>query len=588
MSQLISILLSPYHFFFGENGIFASLLPRRGSESKQALYFGIPALLFAIFGLLFLIVGELSAGKTLIKRYEDHVAEISKKESKLKGELSQELQMARASNKKLEIDTAEISALRSQLAELLESKKILLSKLHSLAPEQAKHQYQLAGTFFTKSELQLISPVKTQEEVRIRKELAKSLKDQGDSIMKQIAPEDKPGHLEAHLYLAKAAMPKSVKTAQEQAMRFRLANRHLDQALVRDENNTSALTMKVLISQKYGQFDEAKTHLAKLFETDPYVYPQLCQLNIKLGVAAENLTVLHSARERLSGQLIRMTGSSDRRTKCATFLVDCLHRLENLDGADKVINDELRKFPENQNVKLWGNRLLAIGQEIRYRSKGLINAENAEELVGYLRQGHKFDPSNHKLLQHIVGLKSFNVPGIAEISEAIYQPGEKAPASVENILGTQALVKKDYAEATKRITRATQKDPLNTEYLNNLAYAYLVRPDSDPNEALKLIDRAILSAQSANLSQAYLTHFYDTKGRALLALGKIAEENGQKAVATSQYAAATAQLLKAMIARPNDLSIAESIVICYEANGQTELAEVWAERVKQLKATQNN
>ena len=74
----------------------------------------------------------------------------------------------------------------------------------------------------------------------------------------------------------------------------------------------------------------------------------------------------------------------------------------------------------------------------------------------------------------------------------------------------------------------------------------------------------------------------------MLALGKLAEENGEVDVAASQYAAAVAQLLKALIQRPDDLSISKAVVECYQANGQTEMAEVWTERVRNLQAAQDN
>ena len=580
MSQLTSILLAPYHFLFGK-----SLSMQQRNESSQALYFGIPALLFAIFGLLFLVVGELSAGKSLIKRYEDDVAEISKQESELKKELTQAVRMAQANNKKFEIDTAELAILRDRLSRLLDSKQILLGKLNSLAPEQAKYQFQMANTFFTKSELMLVSPVQNEADVKIRKERSNSLRAQGISIMKQIAPTDKLGYLQAHLFLAKDAIPKTSMSARVQAIKFRLANLHLDHALIRDENDMTALTMKVLISQHFRQLDDAKKFLKKLFEADPYVYHQLCQLNIRMDVATENIGVLHSAIERLSDRLDQMT-TPDHRTKCATYIVDCYHRLGDIDDADRTIDTEIRRFPSNPEVQSWGKRLKSIGFKYRYNLEAPLTPENAQEMVGFLQQAYQLDPSNRRILEFLVGLKTSSIPGVAELSEEIYQPDEKAPASVENILGTQALGQKNYLEAAKHITRATQKAPNNGDYLNNLAYLYLIRTNPDPEEALRLVDRGILVAQ-ANQARPRLTHFYDTKGRALLALGKIAEENGQESLAASQYAAAVAQLLKAIINRPNDLSISNAIVECYEANGQTEMAQVWAEKVKQLQAAQS-
>ena len=580
MSQLTSILLAPYHFLFGK-----SLSMQQRNESSQALYFGIPALLFAIFGLLFLVVGELSAGKSLIKRYEDDVAEISKQESELKKELTQAVRMAQANNKKFEIDTAELAILRDRLSRLLDSKQILLGKLNSLAPEQAKYQFQMANTFFTKSELMLVSPVQNEADVKIRKERSNGLRAQGISIMKQIAPTDKLGYLQAHLFLAKDAIPKTSMSAREQAIKFRLANLHLDHALIRDENDMTALTMKVLISQHFRQLDDAKKFLKKLFEADPYVYHQLCQLNIRMDVATENIRVLHSAIERLSDRIDQMT-TPDHRTKCATYIVDCYHRLGDIDDADRTIDTEIRRFPSNPEVQSWGKRLKSIGFKYRYNLEAPLTPENAQEMVGFLQQAYQLDPSNRRILEFLVGLKTSSIPGVAELSEEIYQPDEKAPASVENILGTQALGQKNYLEAAKHITRATQKAPNNGDYLNNLAYLYLIRTNPDPEEALRLVDRGILVAQ-ANQARPRLTHFYDTKGRALLALGKIAEENGQESLAASQYAAAVAQLLKAIINRPNDLSISNAIVECYEANGQTEMAQVWAEKVKQLQAAQS-
>ena len=121
-------------------------------------------------------------------------------------------------------------------------------------------------------------PVKDEDDVKNRQDLSKSLRNQGTSIMKQIAPEDKPGYLEAHLYLANNSVPKGSLSPREQTRLLRLADKHLDHALVRDESNTTALSMKVLIAEKFRQFDKAKIHLKKLFETDPYVYPQICQL----------------------------------------------------------------------------------------------------------------------------------------------------------------------------------------------------------------------------------------------------------------------------------------------------------------------
>ena len=577
MSQFISILLSPYHFFFGENGLWGSAaLGQREKDNTQQLYYGIPSLLFAILGLLFLIVGELNAGKSLIQKYEDEIANITAAQADLAKDFEQELEKTKSTNTGAEVASEKLNEIGGQLIKKLDSKEIYLSKLNSLAPDQPQYLYQIALTLFSKSKLSVASSGGQAKN-------SSAYKNQGLSIMNQIAPLAKPGFLDAHLFLAQHALASKIHTARDGAENLRIANTHLDNALIRDQDSVDALRLKALLAQKSGDLEEAKDFLLKLFAKDPFLYPQICQVNGQLNLKDENHIVLHNARVRLSEELNQMTGFSNRRTKYATYLVDCLHRLENVDSADKVIAGELEKFQDNKTVLRWGLRLLAIGQELRYRNSEKINAGNMQELVGYLQKGYQFDPNNEKILQHIVSLYVTNIPNVAKTAKAIYQPGVNAPASIENLLGAFALSNGDYVEALKRFLKATQKAPRNANYLNNLSFLYLTRPEPNPQEALKLVDRAIASQRSAGVSARHLTHFYDTKGRALLALGKIAEEKGEKNLASSRFAAATAFFLKALADRPNDLKIIQGVIECYKADGRSKQVKVWVERAEQLR-----
>ena len=579
MSQLTSLFLSPYNFLFGEDGIFApSEGNRKKNNNSQALLMGLPAIIFAVLGLLFLLVGEFSAGKALVRQYEDKVAEIRKEKADLSSRLNQELKMANATQQGSQ-GNPEISSLREQLTDELDSEQILLNKLYSLEPEEPKHLYELALTYLTKSNLINLSSAENKQALSVGE------RNKCFSIMKRIAPLEKPGLLDAHIFLAKDALGSKVQSANEGIGSLRLASAHLNNALVRDQQNTTALGLKVLIANQTRQPEEAKASLEKLFVTDPFVYPQLCNVNSQLGLSDNNLAILHSAQQRLAGEIGRMSGASDRRTRFMTYLVDCLHRLENLDEADRRVRAEMEEFPTNAGIQRWGKRLLSIGQQLRFQSAGEITEKNMDKLIGYLREGHRLDPNNQKILDFIVELRRHDLPGIDKISQDIYRPGPRAPASVDNLLGTIALKKNDYLEAVKHFAKANKKDPNNVEYLNNLSYVYLTRPDPDPREALKMVDIAIRSVRSKALSTRYLTHFFDTQGRALLALGKIAEEKGDKNLAESRYSAAAAKLLKALVDRPDNLEIMEAVVESYQAAGQPEQVRVWSERVKQLKAS---
>ena len=89
------------------------------------------------------------------------------------------------------------------------------------------------------------------------------------AIMKRIAPLDKPGLVKAHIFLAENGLGTSAKSASERAENLRLASAHLDNALVRDQSNATALGMKVLISQRMGKIEDAKKYLGELFKPTP-------------------------------------------------------------------------------------------------------------------------------------------------------------------------------------------------------------------------------------------------------------------------------------------------------------------------------
>lgn len=608
MSHLItSRLLVAHNLSFDENKPFASSVSQR-QQPRQVLCVRLPTVVLALIALLLLIDGEVYAGNTPIQNSKDDLELILKQEAELKAELSQRLKTANAAQNDPNSSDSEIANLRSQLSEKLDSKQILLDQLSSSNPDEPKYLYELSLTYLAKSQLTMLEPATSEEATKARLRISLSQKSQGIAIMEQIAPLDRPGFLDAHLFLAKSALKSEAKSANEKTENLRLASAHLDYALIRDPNNIEAFGLKILIAQKTEQSEEAKTYLDKLFAVDPFVYPQLCVVNDKLGVSSENMAVLLSAQQRLSAQISRMVGSSDRRTKHVTYSVDCLHRLEKLDAADKLVKMEMKEFSTDARIQKWGKRLLAIGQMLRFeaglrRLDGKLDAKNAPELVSYLREAFHLDPNNVKALNQIVGLLRYDIPGIEKISNDIYQPDAKAPASVENLLGTIALAKADYLEAMKRFSKANAKAPNNAEYLNNLACVYLTRPDPDPREALKLADRAIGGVESGEVKSRHLTNFYDTKGRALLALGRIAEEAGDQKLANRRYSAAVANLLRALIDvdidKPEDtplergiqlkrgLAISQAVVGCYEASGQPRQAKVWKDRVKQLQTIEN-
>ena len=606
MLNLKNKLLGYQNFCFGENGIFVFPGEQR-LQFNEALFLKCQAVAFGIMGLLFLMVGVSHAGNTQSQKYQDDLKRIVKQEVELRAELSQMIKISKARQREPDFSDSEIQTLYKQLSEVLDTKETLLRELNSLEPDEPQHLYELALTHLAKSKLVMLEPATTEEEKNNRLSISEDQKVKCYAIMYVIGPTANPGYLDAHLFLAKSALNSKTTTAEERKTNLRRASVNLDKALILDPENLAALGMKVLVAGETRNFEEARAHLQRLFAVDPFVYPQLCAVNDELGLSVKNEAVLLNAQERLSDEISRMHGpSSDRRIKFVTYLVDSLHRLEKLDAADERVKNEMEEFSTNPAVQRWGERLLSIGQRLRYeeglrRSNGRLNAENTPELVEYLREAYRLNPNDERTLNLIVGLRRYNVPGIEKISTDIYRPGVRAPASVENLLGTIALSKGDYLEATKKFSKANAKAPGNAEYLNNLAYVYLARPKPDLEQALKLVDKAIESVPDRESGARYLTNLHDTKGKVLLALGKIADADGDKELADNRYSEAAAVFQLALTEaeqsgddplmkekqRKRDLAITQLILDCFEASGQTQQAEVWKDRVKQLQASEN-
>ena len=100
---------------------------------------------------------------------------------------------------------------------------------------------------------------------------------------------------------------------------------------------------------------------------------------------------------------------------------------------------------------------------------------------------------------------------------------------------------------------ARQKSPRDPEILNNLAYTYLVGDEPNPRRGLTLVTEALKQLPRTKDSQRFLTFFRDTRGQALMQLDKWTE--------------AAADFESALIDRPRDKGILESLIQCYRAIG---------------------
>ena len=166
---------------------------------------------------------------------------------------------------------------------------------------------------------------------------------------------------------------------------------------------------------------------------------------------------------------------------------------------------------------------------------------------------------------------------VGEAARKVYDPqyDPKTPWIVLSELGHAALSKKDYDNAITYFERARQQKPNNPQVLNNLAYAYLVAEARDPEQALLLVDQAILNIKNLELGskrEEIISSFFDTRGEALMQLKRMKD--------------AAAALEIAFRARPTSIEILQKLQKCYEATGNRLQSEQVRRRLEKLQAGQ--
>jgi tetratricopeptide (TPR) repeat protein len=136
-------------------------------------------------------------------------------------------------------------------------------------------------------------------------------------------------------------------------------------------------------------------------------------------------------------------------------------------------------------------------------------------------------------------------------------------------MGTYALTKADYDAAIQYFEYARKKDPRDARVLNNLAYAYLVCENRNPERALNLANDA-LKFRPVNVPDAdvYRSHFLHTRGLALMQLNQLDE--------------AAANFEVALQDRSDSENILKDLIKCYEGRMEDQ-AEIYRRKLDEVR-----
>lgn len=556
MQKILDFLRWPFDLLVSENGFLGDIW--HASDRNKALMLGLPAVLFALGGLVLLTFAQFSVANTLESTYRARLEESSAAKKKYAEELEQEVRM------RLATDTAPTENVtlddlvdpddprRVGLNNARDEERIYLQKLNSINPAENLYLFELA-------------------KVTIETNQAEGL-----AMMSKIAPMTEPGYVPAHLFLAKRHLGSRSQGIEKNRQKIAAAIRHIDHALKREPKNAEALRMKFVVLYRMKKLAEAYDVLEVLVEQKPEMYRSLVDINKRLNRENESVPVLTAAVSHFRLQLRDVDYGDEKRMVVIRELGNCYMLQKDFEKAERLLLEEIdhyAKSTDDASRLIYHKKLLGevyIGWSAVYKDD---NYDSLKAKVALLKQAYAYDSNNPSALRLITRYGSSEYPDIAAECKKIYDPAQHTdqPPSVTNELGIQALSESRYQDALRLFTQAKQRAEKNPEILNNLAYTYLKCETPNPRLALTLVNDAIRFSINSPSFGTYRSNFLDTRGRAYRQLGQL-----EKAIA---------DFTKAYVDRKEDVGILESLVECCEA-GQMDEVVIWRERLEAAKAKQ--
>ena len=431
--------------------------------------------------------------------------------------------------------------------------QMFLQKLINLEKDNPEHKFELAQLAFLERNPQL-----------------------GESLLEVIAPFEEPGYAKAHITLAEIFMFKAMRSRSDNEKRTLLAgaDKQISNAIIADEGNPQAKLIKARLLTMSRNYLQAYNRYQELFETDPIHYREMLKLSRILGDKQKEQKVLDRAASEYRQRTQRDLENVSEWVSVWDNYIVCLKLLKQFNTAETAVSTELKKhrgdigkevFLKQQLSRIYTERVIKLGRT----DDPQIQVKQLSDLQKSLENDRK----NEAAMQWLTVLG--NSPHVGEAARKIYDPqyDPNTPWIVLSELGHNALAKKDYENAITYFERARRKKPTNPQVLNNLAYSYLVSPDSrNPEQALLLVDQAILNIKNQDLGVKrgeIISSFFDTRGEALIQLDRMKD--------------AAAALEIAYRARPDSLNILEKLMKCYQASGNKSQFEQIRRRLERLR-----
>jgi hypothetical protein len=526
---------------------------------RQAFYYGLPAVLLAIFGLLAMYFAS-SDSRQLERRYLRLAEEASQERKDQEAELKRLRQSRRIVEGSVSANTEEQSSRdEAKLAEIFASfkaERLYWEKLISLQPEDNKYLFNIAQSCIAESVFRKEFSLGNEESLRISEGLA----NRGRSLMGALADPGQTGYPPAHLWWAQS-LEQAVLSGQipmEQAKNLAgLALTHADHYLSREVQAKEGLVIKSRMAALLERWQDAKDAVQILFQGDPNYFRDLAALNLRLNRASDNAEVFRLAKSRLLPTLRNELPIEVWQNTWSNLYI-AMTAINDYPELIRNLTEESAKIASKGNPDDFGkiaflNEILSATYFGQFRQLNPNIERVRRGDLELLKRAYDSFPRNPDLLNMLTDLGFSDDPQTAAAAKAIYDPANVAdpPPSVLIALGNQAVRTQQFDSASELFEQTMRKGLRTPQLLNNLAYSYLKSSQPNPERALLLSNDAIRMASQTPEQQGMLTFLYDTQGAALKQL--------------QRYSEAIVSFETALRDRPNNRSILQHLVDCYEA-----------------------
>ncbi len=330
-------------------------------------------------------------------------------------------------------------------------------------------------------------------------------------LLQQIAPDSRPGHPDAHYWLARDMVARQLPADPQTRT---LLEHHLLQAKRSPAHEMDARVILARLYNATGRSQDAIQELEQAGAAKPESQLELARLYTLAGRLAESHRAATRAAAYFRARTLAEPGQLETRLNLASSYV----LQQNYEEASKVLEEGLTR-PDLQPFQQ------ALEQALAATYLRWFDVLTAQDKAGHaepsptghlqkLEKALRHDPNNERALAVLAELM-LSRQGTAEQAEVILErilaDGE-VPVIIDLALGTRALTEGDFDEGLKHLQQAQQRNDRVPEVLNNLAWGLAHK---DPPELERALDLATAAQKLSNRPE-----ICDTLGTILARLGK--------------------------------------------------------------------